>query len=859
MDDAVRWKRSREIFDAVVDLKPSEQRLTLAEACGDDRALLEEVESLLAHDKATDDPIAQAVIAAAREGAEEDGALIAGQMMLHYNLTSKIGEGGMGAVWKATDFTLGRDVAIKVLPSDFAQDANRLARFEREAKLLAALNHSNIASVYSLHEDGGRRFLAMEYVDGHDLSERIARGPMPVDQVLAVAVQIAAALEEAHEKGIVHRDLKPANVKLKADGKVKVLDFGLAKGSAGDGSDTALSSSALVAPLASTRAGVILGTAAYMPPEQARGLPVDKRADIWAFGVMLFEMLSGRRPFDGPTLTDVLAAVITAEPDLTLLPAATPAPLLQLIVRCLQKDTRQRLRDIGEARIEIERLLRGPHDAGAPVVLPRRRLVAWAGAAVALIAVAFGIGRGVIPDLSVATPSAGSRSIAVLPLIDLSPEQDQEYFADGLTEELLGLLGKNTQLRVAGRTSVFRFKNTKENSRAIGRALGVSTLLEGSVRRSGNRARIAVQLINAEDGFQIWADSYDRTMDDMFAVQQDIARAVTSALQVAMLAEAPNIVRPPVASGPVYSAYLKGKYFLNLNTKEGVEKATGYFSDATQLNPAFAPAWAGLSRARAVEGSEGFKMPSEVFDQARRAGERAVALNPRLAEGHLALSWVRRAYDWDWAGADAAAQRALQLEPNNADIVMSVARMASTMGRQEEALALSRRAASLDPLNVQVQYRLARYEYFMGQLDASHASFVKVIELNSQYPAAHQAFALVLLAQGQSSAAIAELAQEPIEYWRAYGEALLNHRLGRRAEADAALTLLIDRYNDAFAFQIAHVYAERGQLDETLVWLERAYQVRDTGLSQLKSVPEFRRFEHDPRYRAFLDTMALPY
>jgi len=428
-----------------------------------------------------------------------------------------------------------------------------------------------------------------------------------------------------------------------------------------------------------------------------------------------------------------------------------------------------------------------------------------------------------------------------------------------LAEELTGLLGKNLQLRVVGRTSAFRFKNTKEHSRAIGQALGVATLLEGSVRRSGNRVRITAQLINATNGFQVWSDVYDRTMDDVFAVQEDIARAVTSALHVALVAEAPPADRLPVPSGPVYNAYLQGKHFLKFNTKEGIEKAISYFSDATRLDPAFAPAWAGLSRARAVEGTEGLKMPDVVFGEARRAAERALALDPRLAEGHLALSAVRRTYDWDWAGAEAAAQRALQLEPNNADIVMSVARMASTMGRIDDAIALSRRAASLDPLNVQVHYRLARYEYFVGQHDAAHASFIKVIELNPQYPAAHQAFALVLLGQGQSSAAITELAKERSEYWRAYGEALLNNRLGRRAEADAALALLAEKYKDSGAFQIAHVYADRGQLAETLAWLERAYQVRDTGLSQLKSVPEFRRFERDPRYQAFLDKMALPH
>ena len=854
--DAARWKLAREIFDSVVDLPPSERRIRVAAACGDDGALQEEIESLLAHDDPRDDAIEQAVGAAARDSTGEDAPLVSGQTMLHYGLKSKLGEGGMGVVWRATDFTLGREVAIKVLPSDFAKDAGRLARFEREAKVLAAVNHSNIASVYSSHEDQGRRFIAMEYVEGDELSVRIARGPMSLGEVLPIALQIADALEEAHEKGIVHRDLKPANVKVKADGKVKVLDFGLARTAAADDSDVTLDSSALHAPLASTRTGLILGTAAYMPPEQARGLPVDKRADIWAFGVMLVEMLSGRRPFEGATLTDVLAAVVTNEPDLTRLPAGTPAPLFQLIERCLQKDTRQRLRDIGDARIEIERLMRQPHAAKA--AFSTRRLAGTAAAIAVLIALTVGISRWLDARPDAPPPTNIGRSIAVLPLVDLSSEQNQEYFADGLTEELTGLLAKNLQLRVVGRTSAFRFKNTREDSRAIGRALGVSTLLEGSVRRSGNRVRITAQLINASNGFQIWSEAYDRTMDDIFAVQEDIAGAVTSALQVALLADGSGGPRLPVAKGAAYNDYLQGKYFLQLNTKQALEKATIYFRQAVELDPAFAPAWAGLSRARAVTGTEGFDLPDAVFGEARRAAEKAVAIDPMLAEAHLALSQVRRTYDWDWDGADASAKRALQLDPNNAQIVLSVARVASTLGRLDEAITLSRRAATLDPLDVQVHFRLARSEYFAGQLDASRASFVKALELNPQYPTAHLGLALVLQAQGESAAALAELSQEVSPYWRVYGEALIYRGLGRRAEADAALARLIDGYKDTAAFQIAHVYADRGQLNETLAWLERGYQLRDTGLSQLKALPEFKRFEREPRYQAFLDKMALP-
>ena len=858
MHDVSRWKRTREIFDAVVDLTPSEQGVRLAAACGGDLALRQEVEALLSHDHASDDPIEQVVMAAARVGVEDNLALIPGETILHYGLGTKIGEGGMGVVWKATDFTLGREVAIKVLPSDFAKDAGRLARFEREAKLLAALNHSNIASVYSLHEDRGRRFLTMEFVEGDDLSVRIARGPMPIEEVLAVASQIADALEEAHEKGIVHRDLKPANVKVKVDGKVKVLDFGLAKVESADGSETALGSSALIAPIASTRAGVILGTAAYMPPEQARGLPVDKRADIWAFGVMLFEMLAGRRPFDGVTMTDVLAAVVTAEPDFTLLPAATPAPLVRLIARCLQKDTRQRLRDIGDARIEIERLLRDPRGRGAWITPRRRRVIAWAGAALVVTAVAFGISRWVAPGSGTAIPGSAGPSIAVLPLVDLSPDVDQDYFVDGLSEELLGELGKNTQLRVVGRASTFRFKGSTEDPRAIAATLGVSTLLEGSVRRSGNRVRITAQLIDARSGFQLWSDSYDRTMDDLFAVQDEIARAVATALQVALKVDGPGDTRARVASGPAFDAYLHGKHFLQFNTKESIEKAAAYFTEAVTTDSTFAPAWAGLSRALSVMGTEGFAPPDTVFGEARRAAERAVSLDPQLAEGHAALSAVRRAYDWEWAGANAAAQRALQLDPNNAQMVLGAARMASTLGHLDEALTLSRRAAALDPLNVQVHSRLARYEFFVGQLDQAQASFGKVLELNPEYPTARHGLARVLLAQGRPDAALAELARETSPLWRVFGEALIYWRLDRRADADAALARLIDGFTDTAPSQIATVYAYRGQLDDTLASLEHAYKVRDTGLSQLKALPEFRRFDQEPRYRAFLDKMALP-
>jgi serine/threonine-protein kinase len=397
--DPALWQRARAVFDEVADLGPADRPARVAALCGSDEALRREVESLLAHDVPAADPFGPLVGQAARTFVDAGAPLEPGQTLLHYTLTWKIGVGGMGEVWRATDDTLGRDVAIKLLPAGVAGNPARLARFEREAKLLAALNHANIASVYSLHRDGPVPFLAMEYVDGDDLARRIERGAIPLAEALPIARQIVEAVEEAHEKGIVHRDLKPANVKIRPDGKVKVLDFGLAKALSGDTASgiTRDAGTLTAAAQTATRAGLILGTASYMPPEQARGLPVDKRADIWAFGAVLFEMLSGHRAFPGDTMTDVLASVVTSEPDWSRLPAETPPGVVGLLHRCLEKDVRQRLRDIGDARLEIEQVIAGRSGitgsspravtARVPRTLrwPTAALFALAGAALAVL------------------------------------------------------------------------------------------------------------------------------------------------------------------------------------------------------------------------------------------------------------------------------------------------------------------------------------------------------------------------------------------------------------------------------------------------------------------------------------------
>ena len=766
----------------------------------------------------------------------------------------------MGVVWRAADDTLRRDVAIKVLPAAFASHAPRLARFEREARTLASLNHPNVAAVYSLHETDGVRFLAMEYVSGDDLAVRLAGGPLPLPAVVKIGRQIVEALAEAHQTGIVHRDLKAANVKITPDGRVKVLDFGLAKAVVADRPDD------VTGGIEVTQTGIILGTPAYMPPEQARGLAVDTRADVWAFGVLLYEMLTGKRPFAGATLTDVIVSVIRTEPDWTALPAGTPPALEHLVRRCLVKDVRERLQDIREARVVLEQLAGvSTTDAAwaATTVLPpdgaaRRRVPAWLGL-VALVGALGVAGALWFPrsETPATTAIAGAPSIAVIPFVDLSPAQNEDYFADGLTEELLNALVRNPRLRVAGRTSSFRFKRTDEDPRTIGRLLSVSTVLEGTVRHEGTRVRVSARLVSTSDGFQIWASKYDRELTDIIALQEEIAGAVAGALDAALLGDVQDASPPRGTNPAAYTAYLQGNYLLQLNTRESVEQALRHLDQAVALDQGSAAAWAGLSRAHTLSATEGYVAPVIAHEPARRAAERALAIDPTLADAHVALSTIRRVFDWDWAGSDLAARRALELAPNSGDAILNAARIASSLGRLDEALDLTRRAAAVDPLNVALFYRQGRYAYFLGKLDEATAAFNRALELNPGYRGVHASLALVALARDQPQAALAALEAEPVRYWQLQSLAMVRHRQGRRAESDAALAELIADYADISAFQIAEVYSVRGENDRAFEWLERAFRQRDGGLSQVPSHPHLRQLESDARYPVFLQKLGL--
>src|SRR5258706_1527060 len=452
--------------------------------------------------------------------------------LAHYEIVGPLGSGGMGEVYRARDTRLNRDVAIKALPAEFARDPDRVARFRREAQTLAGLNHPNIAAIYGLEEADQTLHLVLELVEGETLVTRLQRGPLPPREALALGIQIASAVEAAHERGVVHRDLKPGNVMLNAAGTAKVLDFGLAKS---DSTPGAVGATA-------TTPGVILGTAAYMSPEQARGKPVDRRSDVWSFGCVLFECFAGRPAFSGETPSDLIARILEREPDWSALPPSTPAPVREVLRRCLRKEVEERPRDIRDVRL-------------------------------GLMEIASGTGK---------SSATAEKPSAVLPFENQSGPDD-EYFADGVTDEILNVLAQGEGLRVAARTSGFAFKGRREDLRVIGEKLDVTTVLEGTVRRAGQRLRITAQLVNAADGYQLWSERYDREMTDVFQVQDEIAGAIAQRLRVAMLSDADR-TRVGTKNLEAYELLLRGRAF---QTKRGrfMAQAGACFEKAIGLRP----------------------------------------------------------------------------------------------------------------------------------------------------------------------------------------------------------------------------------------------------------------------------------
>ena len=781
-----------------------------------------------------------------------------------YEILAPLGAGGMGEVYRARDTRLGREVAVKVLPDDVASDNRALARFESEARAVAALSHPNILDLHDVGKEGDVSFVVMELLQGETLRELLVPGPLPLRTALDFGQQIAAGLAAAHDKGIVHRDLKPENLFVTSEGQIKILDFGLAKKLGRANRDDVTS-----APNISkqTEPGVIVGTVGYMSPEQVKGLAVDHRSDIFSLGAVLYEMLSGRRAFRRDSAAETMAAILRDEPpDFSESERHIASALDRVVRRCLEKNVEQRFQSVRDVLFALS-AVSGPaaFDAGQVVTPPPRSkrsfLVAVASGLVILLIVAGDVfirRRSPVPPRPATAPS-----IAVLPFTNLSGDKEQEYFSDGLSEELMGLLTKVKGLHVAGRTSSFAFRGKNAKITDIARDLHVATVLEGSVRRSGDRLRVSTQLVNVTDGYQIWAERYDRNVTDVFAVQDEIAAAVVAALKIQLLPhEIPRSSERRTANAEAYRQYLLGRYFFARGNLANARSSVESYQKAIALDPRFAAAYAGLAISEAWA-ADNFSESATALEWARQralaAATTALSLDPNLAEGYTARGYLRSTATWDWVGAQADLERALSIDPGDAETHTQYSTILARLGRLQDAIKEATTATDLDPLSADAWITLGSELRFAHQFADARRALSRAVEIVPDSHRAHTYLGSLSILEGHPADALPEFARSEVrEGARLLGVALAQHDLGHPEESQQALNTLIAKYAHVWAFQVAEVYAWRGETDEAFRWLDRAYAYRDGGLTELKIDPYLAKLRNDKRYTILLKQVGLP-
>jgi len=736
----------------------------------------------------------------------------------------------MGEVFLAEDTRLRRRVALKVLAENIAADADRLLRFEREAFAASALNHPNILTIFEFGAEDQTHFLASEFVDGESLRKRMSRTTMTVTTTLEIAIQIASALQAAHDAGIIHRDIKPDNVMIRADGYVKVLDFGLAK----------LTSSPVVAgrfdsseeatrKQLQTQAGLIIGTVAYMSPEQARGHEVDKRTDIWSLGCVLYEMLTRQQPFRGETITDILANLIHREPIsvLTLRKDAN-AELERIVTRTLSKNKNERYQTASDLQVDLKQLQkRLEFEAELERTSPPSRTVE--------------LKTQIIRPQTTAS-SETRNSIAVLPFSNLSADPNNEYFCDGLAEELLNALAKIDHLKVAARTSAFSFKGKNTNVSEIGQKLSVRTVLEGSVRRSGNRLRITVQLVNASDGYHLWSERYDREMQDIFDVQDEITLAIIDVLKVKLFGdEKAALLKRYTDNTEAYQLYLQGRYCYNKYTPDYFQQGIEYFEKAIELDPEYAPAYAGLGFCYGTLFYFGSVAPHQIVPKWRALIDRAVEIDDRLGDAYLSRASIEFYYDWDFAKAELDYRRAIELNPNSPDAHWRYGHFLANCERFDEAIKEGERAIELDPLSLVVQFFMARIYGLAQRVDQGFEQLRKMQAIEPNFAGALTQSGGLYLMTGKYDEAIeaykkaltlGHFVVPALSYLgAAYGVA------GKRDDADKILNQLFEMKKSQYVspFSIARVYAGLGENDKAFEWFEKAFEERSGEMVAIKS------------------------
>ncbi len=752
-----------------------------------------------------------------------------GQTLGHYRILEKVAAGGMGVVYRARDEQLDRDVALKVLPSGTLSDDTARRHFRKEAMALAKLNHPNIETVYEFGTQDGIDFLVMEYVPGKTLADRLRGGTLPEKDLVALGIQIAAALEEAHERGIVHRDLKPANIAITEKGRAKILDFGLAKLLRPVEEGTTLT-------LTDSRAAA--GTLPYMPPEQLTGEPVDARADIYTIGAVLYEMATARRAYPEEQTSRLIDAILHQPPVAPrALNSRISTGLETIILKCLDKDPDRRYQSATELLVDLRRL---PLSSSGYIPPPPPTSV-WHGVAkliaygaAGLLALAVGLAAmnvgGLRDRLMVRTRPAQIRSIAVLPLGNLSGDPREDYFADGMTEALITELAQIGGLRVISRTSVMVYKGAKKPLPQIARELQVDAVVDGSVQRSEDKVRINAELIEASTDRHLWAKSYERDLRDILTLQSAVAKAIADEVQIKLTPqEQARLAKSRPVNPEAFEAYLAGRFYWNKRTAEGLEKSIAYFQRAIAKDPNYALAYAGLADSYHVL-PELSAVPVEVaFPKARSAALKALEIDDSLGEAHSALANVKEDYDWDWKGAEEQYKRAIELSPGHVLAHVSYSNLLFELGRLPEALSEARVAQQLDPLSAIANDNLSGVLYYAGLYDQAVEQCRKTLDIDPMSPQAHRHLGQVYVQKQFYGEAVSEL-KKAMELSRGSTEALaeLGYVFGVSGKKDDARHVLLELKSatDASAYRLAIVYAGLAEKEKALEALKEAVNRR---------------------------------
>lgn len=789
-----------------------------------------------------------------------------------YEILSPLGAGGMGEVYRARDTRLDREVAIKVLPERLANDAGALARFEREAKAIAALSHPNILAIHDVGHEHGISFVVTELLDGETLRERLQRSAISWRQAVGITVNVADGLAAAHAKGVIHRDLKPENIFITTAGHVKVLDFGLARmepegqirGTAPEQCHRAESTPTVTL---ATRSGVILGTLNYMSPEQVRGLRTDGRSDIFSLGCVVYEMIAGRRAFTGDTAADTMTAILKEEPPgITEARTGIRPELERVIVRCLEKKPEQRFQSAPDLAFTLRSILADSE----PTPARKRSRFPWPvkAAIVALVAGGLFVGAFIVRrELRLVRREARETidSLAVLPLENVSRDPEQEYFVDGMTEALISDLAKIGGLKVISRTSVMRYKATTKSLPEIARELNVDAVVEGSVLRVGDRVRITAQLIHAATDEHLWTESYDRDLRDVLHLQSEVARTIAQEIRVKLTPqEHARMVEARPINPEAYQAYLKGRFYWNKRTPDGLKKAVEYFEQAVSLNPAWPLGYAGLADAYVVMPQYSSMRPSDAIPKARAAAAKALEMDESLGEAHATMALIATAYDWNWSAAEREYKRALALSPNYATAHHWYALHLLITGQHEEALKEITKARELDPLSLIISSVTGAANYVAGDFAQAETTLRKTLELGPDFAYAHWFLAKTLFLQGR----LAEAATEAREAVRLsnndpFYAAILGYvcaKGGQPEEARGILGELAARSTEAYVAptHLALVHAGLDERDRMFDWLERAYQERDVNLLYALIEPLLGPMRTDPRFADLVRRVGLP-